>query len=168
MSSLLFRRGGISMGTMLILKKRSSLNCLFFTRAWISRFDATTILTSIFLVTVSPTRLTFSLSRKWSNFTWRSCGISVISSKNSVPLSAISNIPGFPSLFAPVNAPLTYPNSSLSRSVAGIAPQFTWINGPFRLSEYSCIKRAIRLLPTPDSPWRKTVTPTSETFRTIS
>ena len=50
--------------------------------------------------------------------------MSPISSRNSVPRSASRKAP-FRSLTAPVNAPRTWPNSSLSISSAGIAAQLT-------------------------------------------
>src|SRR5205807_2081338 len=45
-----------------------------------------------------------------------------------VPLSASSNLPGF-SLVAPVKAPRSWPNSSLSRSSLGSAAQLIFTNG---------------------------------------
>ena len=49
--------------------------------------------------------------------------VSPISSRKIVPLSAISKRP-FLSAWAPVKAPRLWPNSSLSSSVSGSAPQF--------------------------------------------
>ena len=58
---------------------------------------------------------------------------SPISSRNSVPPFATSNRPGLLAL-APVNAPFTWPNSSLSSRFSGIAPQLTATNGASRRS----------------------------------
>jgi hypothetical protein len=59
--------------------------------------------------------------------------MSPISSRNSVPPSANSKRP-IRVDSAPVKAPFSWPNSSLSRRSAGIAPQFTGTNGcPARL-----------------------------------
>ena len=46
-----------------------------------------------------------------------------------MPPSASSNRPSF-CLIAPVNAPFSCPNSSLSSSVSVSAPQLTLMNGP--------------------------------------
>jgi hypothetical protein len=51
-----------------------------------------------------------------------------ISSRKIVPPSAALNLPCL-SLIAPVNAPLMCPNSSLSSSDSGSAPQLTSTNG---------------------------------------
>ena len=58
-------------------------------------------------------------------------GISPISSKKIVPLWASSKSPIFPLRLAPVNAPSSYPKSSLSRIPSGRAAQFTATKGPF-------------------------------------
>ena len=50
---------------------------------------------------------------------------------NRVPPSAISNSPGFVRS-APVNAPFSCPNSSLSNSVSVMAAQLTAMNGSLR------------------------------------
>ena len=64
-------------------------------------------------VLASPTRsYSFSCSRR-SSLGWISSGSSPISSRNSVPPFASATLPSL-SPTAPVNAPLTWPNSSLS------------------------------------------------------
>ena len=63
-----------------------------------------------------------------SSFAWTSSGSSPISSRKSVPPSASSNRPSL-RCSAPVNAPFSWPKSSLSTSAGGIAPQFTFTNG---------------------------------------
>jgi hypothetical protein len=72
--------------------------------------------------------------------------ISPISSRKSVPRSARPNRPLRAS--APVYAPRTAPNSSLSASVFGIAAQLTGTNGPSR-PLCSWIAAATSSLPTP-------------------
>ena len=91
--------------------------------------------------------------------------MSPISSRNSVPPSANSKRP-FRLDIAPVNAPFSWPNSSLSRSSPGIAPQLTGMKGPSARSEQSCTKRAMTSLPVPDSPCSKTVASVGATFET--
>ena len=54
--------------------------------------------------------------------------------------------------FVPVKLPLRWPNSSLSISSDGIAPQFTGTNAPPAREPCSWISRATSSLPTPDSP----------------
>ena len=54
---------------------------------------------------------------------------SAISSMKSVPPSAISIRPGF-AAWAPVNAPFSKPNNSLSSSVPGMAGQLTFTQRP--------------------------------------
>jgi len=56
--------------------------------------------------------------------------VSAISSRNRVPPSAVRKNP-VRGWVAPVNAPCTCPNSSLSRSSWGIAPQLTETKGAF-------------------------------------
>ncbi|OPZ48559.1 MAG: hypothetical protein BWY92_01550 [Firmicutes bacterium ADurb.BinA052] len=55
-------------------------------------------------------------------------GRSPTSSRNIVPPSAISNLPGL-RFRAPENAPSSYPNSSLSIRFSGRAAQFTGTKG---------------------------------------
>ena len=69
-----------------------------------------------------------------------------------VPPLAISNLPGFPSFFAPVKEPPSYPKSSLSSKVSGIAPQFIAMKFPFALLLSLCIALAKSSLPVPLSP----------------
>lgn len=74
-----------------------------------------------------------------------------ISSRNSVPRCAISTRPGLVPK-APVKAPFSYPKSSLSSRVPGIAGQFTFTQGPVFHGEFAWIIRAIMSLPVPLSP----------------
>ncbi len=83
--------------------------------------------------------------------------MSPISSRNIIPLLANSNLPTLPFGSAPLKAPLTYPNNSLSKRASGIAPQFIAIKGLVFLSLSQCIARAITSLPVPLSPVIRTV-----------
>ena len=51
-----------------------------------------------------------------------------------------------------MKAPFSWPNSSLSSSVSGIAEQFTATNGPLARCDRSWIVRATSSLPVPVSP----------------
>ena len=77
--------------------------------------------------------------------------MSAISSRKIVPPSAASKRPRR-SLTAPVKAPLTWPNSSLSISSSGIAAQLTSTNGPLRRRLSAWTLRATSSLPVPFSP----------------
>ena len=58
---------------------------------------------------------------------------------------------------APVKAPFSWPNSSLSSSSRGIAAQLIATNGPSRRLPWSCSSRATSSLPVPLSPLISTV-----------
>ena len=76
---------------------------------------AAMIRTSAFTTFVSPTLMNSLFSRTLNSFVCSSNGISPISSRNSVPLTA-SSINPFLSFIAPVNAPALCPKISLSSS----------------------------------------------------
>ncbi len=78
-------------------------------------------------------------------------GISPISSSSSVPFCATSKQPARRSE-APVKAPFSWPNSSLSISVSGSAAQLMATNGPCRRVLSACSERATSSLPVPLSP----------------
>ena len=63
-----------------------------------------------------------------SSLTCTSSGRSPISSRNSVPPLASTNLPTCLSV-APVKAPFSWPNRMLSTRLSGIAPQLTVTNG---------------------------------------
>ena len=88
--------------------------------------------------------------------------ISPISSSISVPPSACSNLP-MRVVAAPVKAPRSWPNSSLSSSSAGSAAQFTFTNGRLRRVDRWWMARETSSLPTPLSPRISTVTSLSAT-----
>jgi hypothetical protein len=73
-----------------------------------------------------------------------------------VPPSARANTPGRAAC-APVKAPLTWPNSSLSSTPAASALQLTATNGWPTRSLCQWIARATSSLPVPDSPVISTV-----------
>ena len=79
-----------------------------------------------------------------------------------MPPSACSNLP-IRVVAAPVNAPFSWPNSSLSSSSVGSAAQFTLTSGLFRRGERWWIARDTSSLPTPLSPRISTVTSLSAT-----
>ena len=79
-----------------------------------------------------------------------------------MPVSACSNLP-MRVVAAPVNAPFSWPNSSLSRSSAGSAAQFTLTNGRSLRDDRWWMARATSSLPTPLSPRISTVTSLSDT-----
>ena len=79
---------------------------------------------------VPPTR---SMTRSWmarSSLACRRTSISEISSSSSVPPVASSNLP-MRRATAPVKAPFSWPNSSLSSRFSGIAAQLIEMNGFF-------------------------------------
>ena len=66
-----------------------------------------------------------------------------------MPPSATSNRPRFLAT-APVKAPRSWPNSSLSISSGGMAAQLTFTNGPAATALLRWMARAISSLPVPD------------------
>jgi len=103
------------------------------------------------IVSLLPTFSNSFSCRTRSIFAWSAGSISPISSKKMLPPSAFSNLP-VRSAAAPVNAPRTWPNSSLSRRGAGIAAQFTATKSPSRRALFSWIERARSSFPVPVSP----------------
>jgi hypothetical protein len=98
-----------------------------------------------------PTR---SYTRSCSTRSSLTCMVgfmSPISSRKIVPPSASSKRP-LRVASAPVNAPFSWPNSSLSSSSAGMAPQLIGTNGRAWRGEQSWMARATTSLPVPDSP----------------
>ena len=118
--------------------------------------------TSTLCVFVPPTGSNSRSCNARSSLTC-SRGLAVaISSRNSVPPSASRNLPGL-SVVAPVKAPLTWPNSSLSSRFSGSAPQATSTNGPPLRPPAACRARAVIVLPVPLSPRINTVVRVSAT-----
>ncbi len=83
-----------------------------------------------------------------------------------MPPSAAWNLPSRV-LLAPVNAPLTWPKSSLSSSDSGMAPQLMVTNGPSARGERWWISWAMSSLPVPVSPVTSTLTVVGATFSTV-
>src|SRR2546422_368639 len=131
-----------------------------------SRFDAAISRTSTLTSRVSPTR---RISRSWiarRSLTCTEDGTSVISSRKRVPPAAAEKSP-IVSATAPVKAPFTWPKSSDSMSVSGIAPQLTDTNGPLRRGLSSWNARATSSLPVPLSPVTRTVESLSAALRIV-
>ena len=80
--------------------------------------------TSTLRAVSDPTRCTSWFCNTRRSLACVASGMSPISSRNSVPPWACSNNPAL-SFVAPVNEPLTWPNSSLSNSVSTTAEQFS-------------------------------------------
>src|SRR2546427_707717 len=103
-----------------------------------SRFVAAMTRTSTGIVSVPPTGIA---SRSWStrsSFTCVAADISPISSRKKVPPRAAANRPCL-SRTAPVNEPLTCPNSSDSSRLSGSAPQLSEKNGPSERALVHCL-----------------------------
>jgi hypothetical protein len=105
---------------------------------------------------VAPMGRTSRVSITRSSFTCSVSGMSPISSRKSVPLSAATNRPLW-SAIAPVNDPFMCPKSSLSSSVSGIAPQLIATKGWLARTLARWIARASSSLPVPLSPWISTL-----------
>ena len=93
-----------------------------------SRLVAATMRTSTLRVSLPPTRSNSRSCRTRSSFTCTVGEMSPISSRKSVPPSAVSKRPARVSS-APVNEPFSWPKSSLSSSVSGRAAQVTLTKG---------------------------------------
>ncbi len=93
---------------------------------------------SVSIGSVPPTR---SNRPSWSTRRSFACipmGMSPISSRNSVPPWASSNRPFF-WRSAPVNAPRSWPKSSVSSRCSGKAAQLTVTSGPLRVTSLKWI-----------------------------
>ena len=112
---------------------------------------------------LSPTRTTTRSCSARSSFTCMPSGSSPISSRNSVPPSACWNLPARLAM-APVKAPFTWPNSSLSIRFSGMAPQLMVTNGPLTRLLRRWSSRAISSLPVPVSPVMSTLMSVAATF----
>ena len=100
---------------------------------------------------VAPTGRTSFSCKARSSLACRSIGNSPISSKKTVPPSPAESSPSFERL-APVNAPFTWPKSSLSIRVGTSVPQSTAMKGLAAFGPLSWIARATISLPVPLSP----------------
>jgi hypothetical protein len=126
-------------------------------------------------ITRVSTRTSLSPPSRENSPSWSTCRsfacsagcISLISSRKIAPWFAYSNLPSL-RFCAPVNAPFSNPNSSLSSSSEGSAAQFTFTNGWSRRPESWKIVRATSSLPVPLSPRTSTVMSVSATCSMIS
>ena len=114
-------------------------------------FVAATILTLVFLTSFEPTRMYSPVSSTLNSLACVANGSSPTSSRKSVPLLAAPKYPSR-SPIAPVKAPFSCPNSSLSIVPSGMLPQFMAKNLLCLRAELSCIILGITSLPTPLSP----------------
>ena len=128
---------------------------------------AAIILAFIGIGVVPPRRVILLSWRTRSILTCSESGMSPISSRNNVPPLASSNMPFF-RLTAPVKAPFSYPNSSLSSRFSGTPPMFIATNGPSLAADQAWISRATTSLPVPLSPVMRTVALEGAIFLTIS
>ncbi len=103
---------------------RSSRKVPEATAAERSRFVAVIVRKSTVTGALPPRRVTSFSSSTRSSSTWTFGLTSPISSRKTVPPSAASNFP-LCRARAPVKAPASWPNSSLSRMPSGRAPQLT-------------------------------------------
>ena len=133
-----------------IRPNRSSRNSPRSTSPARSRWVAAHSRTSTLTGRSSPIGTTSRSCRTRRNAVCEAGGSSPISSRNSVPPSALRTSP-VRSPTAPVNAPRRWPNSSASSSDAGSAPQLTATNAPVR-PDIACSARATTSLPVPVSP----------------
>ena len=122
------RSGGMAMVMTLNRKKRSSRNSSFLTSPSRSLFVAATMRTSTLRDRDDPTMQTSLSCKTRRSLTCMARLVSLTSSRKIVPPSAVWKNPAREST-APVNAPLTCPNNSLSRRPSGIPPQLTGTNG---------------------------------------
>ena len=103
-----------------------------------------------------PTRVISPFSSTRSSLICVASGMSPTSSRNIVPPWAYSNLP-MRSVEASVNAPFTWPNSSLSRMFSLKAAQFSATNGLFLRGLFWWMAWATSSLPVPVSPWISTL-----------
>ena len=75
-----------------------------------------------------PTRSNSRSCSTRKSLAWSISDMSPISSRNTVPSSASSNLPGLRPV-APVKEPFSWPNSSLSSSVSTMAEQLMPMKG---------------------------------------
>ena len=128
---------------------------------------AATIRTSTETGCELPTRSKAISWRTRSSLVWTSRLMSPISSRKRVPPSACSNRPTR-SRSAPVKAPLTWPNSSLSSRLCESAAQWTLTNGLAARGLAAWIASASSSLPVPLSPRIRTADGLAATLRATS
>ena len=163
MSSGRSRKGGRMIGYTFSLKNRSFLKASFlissFRFLWVAAKSLTSTLKSLWPPTLSS--VCSWITR--NIFAWVFRLISPISSRNKVLLSASSNFPFFMAE-APVKAPFSCPNSSLSTRSSGMAALLRTISGfPARWDRW-WMALATNSLPVPVSPTIRTGSFVDATF----
>src|SRR2546427_12727543 len=156
MSARRSRSGGIAIGNTFNRYNRAGRKRPVRTASWRSRFVAAITRTATRSGRLDPTGSNSCSCRTRRSFTRVSRGSSPISSRKIVPPSASSKRPTRRSR-APVKAPFTCPNNSLSTRPAEIALQFTFTSGRSRRALRLWIARAISSLPVPVSPRMSTL-----------
>ncbi len=114
-----------------------------------------------------PTRRTTPSWMTRSSFAWMDIGISVSSSRKSVPPLAVSRRPGL-SRSAPVKAPFRWPNISLSRSGSGRAAALIGTSERLARRLWWWMNWAMSSLPVPLSPLMSTEASVPATLRASS
>ena len=164
MSSARSRSGGIVIVMTLRRYERSSRNRPAAIIPRRSRFVAAITRTSTLSALVPPTRRYSPASRKRSSFGCSARGISPISSRNSVPLSATSTRPCLAAT-ALVNAPFSWPKSSDSIRLSENVAQLSGMNGEAQRRLCCQSVFATSSLPVPLSPWISTGESVGATLR---
>ena len=157
MSSTRSRSGGMRIGYTFRRYSRSRLKRPSATARSRSTLVAATTRTSTLRVCALPRRSTSPSCSTRSSLACADRGSSPSSSSSSVPPWARSKRPARAAV-APVKAPFSAPNSSLSISSPGSAAQLTATKGLPARGLRACRARAKRSLPTPVSPVSSTVT----------
>ena len=139
------------MGITFRRKNRSSRKLPSATARPRSLFVAARMRTSILIGLPPPTRSISRASMARNSLACASAPKSPTSSRKRVPVCASSKRPRRRSV-APVNAPRSCPNISLSTRSRGMAAQFTRMNGRSRRGLARCSAAATSSLPVPDSP----------------
>src|SRR5712692_4916496 len=119
------------------------------------------------MVLSPPTRSKLCSWTKRRNLVWSGGLKSAISSRKTVPPSAASSRPGL-SLTAPVNAPRTWPKSSLSSRFSESVVQLTTTKGPSARRLHRWIWRARTFFPVPLSPDSRMVASLAAAWRAVS
>ena len=131
-----------------------------------SRFEAAITRTSHSISPLPPTRVNRRSCSTRSRVACNGMGIDAISSRKRVPRSASSKRPSR-RRWAPVKDPFSWPKSSLSMSVSGMAAQLTATKGRSALRLERWRVRATSSLPVPDSPTTSTVASVPPTFSIV-
>ena len=118
-------------------------------------------------VSSPPTRSISPSCRMRSSLAWNEALLSPISSRNRVPPSASSKRP-LRWRTAPVKAPFSWPNSSLSSRLSGSAAQLNLTKAAPARGEWWWMALAISSFPVPLSPRTSTVVSQRETWRITS